>query len=507
MIVPPLPRWFTSAAGLVILVPALAWTFVTTATAPLPPAAQAAPDQGTRPPDLVMPVNGQVRVRVKRGPSAATHQITVYVDHIANGSNWDVIQRLPVLRTTNQTYNTNIAVMIGDKMDLHLDVLGTGITVEYDRDRTRRANEPSARVISPVGRSCGSRGSAEGPLDIASIMQGAAELLSCSCWEDADDFDYNDFAMCIDYEPGSVVTSTPTPSPTVTPTWSPTSPASPTATATLTPTGAPTDVPTPPPTDTPALPTATPISTATTMPLPTLTATPTPRPLPVFLPILFDERCIAERHQVDVVLVFDLSTSMRQTTRSGRTKLSAAIEAGRLFVDQLQFMPDDTGAFDRVAIVGFNDAAWVANGLTTDRQQAGTALDALPGRVAQGTRIDLGLVVGQSALAGMPRQGSSGMTSSPVNRVLVLLTDGLPNRVPTPTGGGSAADTVLAAAAAVRNAGTRVIAVGLGDADSQLDDLLRGVAGSAGDFHRAPDGEDLAAIYGQLAQRILRCPR
>jgi len=89
--------------------------------------------------------------------------------------------------------------------------------------------------------------------------------------------------------------------------------------------------------------------------------------------------------------------------------------------------------------------------------------------------------------------------------VLILLTDGLPNRVLTPRAGGSQEDTILVAATAAKAAGTRVFSVGLGEASDVLDRLLRGVASSAADYAFAPDGEDLAAVYRSLAGRVHGC--
>ena len=90
--------------------------------------------------------------------------------------------------------------------------------------------------------------------------------------------------------------------------------------------------------------------------------------------------------------------------------------------------------------------------------------------------------------------------------MLILLTDGLPNRVPTPEGGGRQEDTVLAAASAAKAAGTRLFAVGLGETGDVFESLLDGVASGPGDFFMAPDGEDLAGIYRGIAGRLTGCP-
>jgi len=271
----------------------------------------------------------------------------------------------------------------------------------------------------------------------------------------------------------------------------------------------PTDTPTPTATDTP-LPTPTPTftptptRTATRTPTPTPTATVTPTATPsvfrIYLPILLWEKevCVPEFVYTDAVVVLDMSTSMYRETRGGRTKHEAAVEAARLFVDQFDFTPDVRGRRDQVAVVGFNDTAWTAVGLTSDPAAIGAALDGMTARIAQGTRLDLAFTQGQAALGAGPRIAGN-------RPVVVVLTDGLPNHVPFPPGGRQE-DTVLAAARAVKDAGSRVFTVGLGEEDDVLRDLLLAAATSPSDYYFAPDGEDLGGIYRQIAGRITECP-
>ncbi len=269
-------------------------------------------------------------------------------------------------------------------------------------------------------------------------------------------------------------------------------PPTPTPTATRTATPSPTDTPT-----------ATPTPTWTPSPAPTwtpsITPTSTPVPKPIYLPLIYQRFCVPYEARVDVVLVIDLSTSMQRETRGGRSKLEAALDAAGLFVAQMRLEPDPRGRSDRVAVVGFNDRAWLATGLTRDPGIIGAAIAGLPDGSAQGTRLDLGFLQGQAALdAGPPAEGSQ--------PILILLTDGLPNRVPTPEGGGGQEDTVLAAAQSVRAAGTRVFTIGLGQPEEVPRELLSRAASDPADFFFAPDGEDLAAIYQAIAGRLVGCP-
>ena len=130
----------------------------------------------------------------------------------------------------------------------------------------------------------------------------------------------------------------------------------------------------------------------------------------LFLPWLARAQCRPRR--VDVALVFDTSRSMEQPAGVGQErKLDEAREAARGFLETMRFPGD------RAAIVSFDERARVLEALTEDPGLALAGLDAL--RTAPGTRIDLGLRAGTSALRDAERE-------SAVAPVLVLLTDGRP---------------------------------------------------------------------------------
>lgn len=259
--------------------------------------------------------------------------------------------------------------------------------------------------------------------------------------------------------------------------------------------------PTPPATETP---TATDVPTATAVPTETPTDVPTATQSvwTIYLPIAVHEieECVPELVYADVALVIDLSTSMDRPTSGSRTKMSAALDAARAFVANLDLTPDARGRLDRVGIAGFNAEAWTAVPMTGDAAAIGAALDGLPARMAQGTRIDLAFQEGQRILSDSAADRPSG--SRPT---LIVLTDGLPNQVPFPPGGRQE-DTVLAAAQAAKDAGSRVFTIGLGEPADVLHDLLRQCATTPEDFFFAPESDDLEAIYRQIAGRIDACP-
>lgn len=264
---------------------------------------------------------------------------------------------------------------------------------------------------------------------------------------------------------------------TATPTQTPTPSDTPTATATYTPS---------------ATPTVTPTATDTATPTVTPTATPTPI-YRIYLPASLRTRCLA--HTVDAVLVIDVSSSMRRAAGDGGTKLDAVLRAARAFVERFAPAPGR----GRLAIVAFHNRAWTVQPLTDDGAALDAAIDRLAGVVDEGTRLDLGLAEGARALADVDASRL---------RAMVFLTDGLPNRVPTPVGGGRMEDTVLAAAAAARAAAITIHTVGYGRedapdlADRILPSLLIAIAGSPSGYHQTDDAAGLAEVFRRIAAEL-----
>jgi len=260
---------------------------------------------------------------------------------------------------------------------------------------------------------------------------------------------------------------------------------SPTPTPSVTPTSTPTD--TPVPTETPTL-TATPRASATATPSATPTATdtatPTAEPMPLYLPLAVHERCDPTQQRIDVALVIDASTSMKEPTRLGRPKIAAALEAARAFLELLQ-LDDPQG--DQAAIVTFNSDAWILAPLTSVRSDLNAALDDVS--LGQQTRLDRAVAVGAQALADRTRRR---VGNEPV---LVLLTDGRANPVPI--------EAAVAEAELTKAAGVTLFTIGLGeDIDAEG---LAAMASTSSGFLRAPDAEDLAEVYARVA-RSIPCP-
>jgi Mg-chelatase subunit ChlD/DNA-binding beta-propeller fold protein YncE len=259
----------------------------------------------------------------------------------------------------------------------------------------------------------------------------------------------------------------PIPTDEPTPTAPPASPSPPEPTASATPTHTRT------PTDTA---TATPSRTPTATPSPDPTASRTPRgeARRIYVPFAYVWRCKPSPRPVDVVLLIDTSSSM-----TGE-KLDAARNAASV----LLFFVDLRIRRDRAAVVSFDVAARVNQGLTADRATLAVGLAGLA--TTPGTRIDLGIAAAVGELLGARRRDG-------VDRAIVLLTDGLPMA-------GTEAET-LAEADRARAAGVSTWTIGLG---SDVDpDFLGRVAGAGDRVLIAPAPGDLEGVYRRVASGIV----
>ena len=197
-------------------------------------------------------------------------------------------------------------------------------------------------------------------------------------------------------------------------------------------------------------------------------------PFRAFLPVMLKQECRPTKLKADVVLVLDASTSMLETTRSGRSKLAAAQEAAKQFVSHLH-------DGDRAAIVSFNSEAVTLIGLTDNKPLLYQAVDLI--RVSEQTRIHLGI---ESATQLLEDNLIAGNT-----RAMIVLTDGRANPDPV--------ELAIEATSVAKSAGITIYVVALGN-EVDLPALLE--IASPGGFRHAPDGDDLIDIYNRIAVEI-----
>ena len=197
-----------------------------------------------------------------------------------------------------------------------------------------------------------------------------------------------------------------------------------------------------------------------------------------FLPFVARRLCVPGYRNADVILALDTSGSMADPADPGHpggpTKLEVAQQAAITFVGLLDLPPDQAG------VVTFDHEARLEQPLTTDRAALERALSREETGLA--TRLDLALDASRQEL-GSERHVAEN------NKVLVLLTDGLPL--------GTTPEEVLAAAERAKGEGVVIYTSGFGgDVDPVL---LQQVASSPDKYYFAPEAGDLEEIYRQIA--------
>lgn len=188
----------------------------------------------------------------------------------------------------------------------------------------------------------------------------------------------------------------------------------------------------------------------------------------------------------------DMSSSMSRSTPEGTSKAEAAVRAAQDLVDLVA----KSDAAARLAIVGFNDQAWIEAPLGS-AAAARAGLGRLAAQVTEGTRLDLALSTAFSVVAGR---------ASGENRraAVVLLTDGLPNHVP-PAEDGSVETTILRMASQLKTTGAAVYTVGFGEPGDYSPQLLRAIASDPDMFHAEVSAGGLGRLFAAFAA-LVGCP-
>jgi uncharacterized protein YegL len=183
-------------------------------------------------------------------------------------------------------------------------------------------------------------------------------------------------------------------------------------------------------------------------------------------------RCLKERAPADIVLVIDISASMKE-----QQKLSYAVQAAS------QFVVDVDLSVDRIGIVTFSSEALTLQPLTQNEALLQQSINQL--KPSGGTNIQAGLQEANKVLFNR---------RTDADRFIVLLSDGKDSKK----------DNILAEATSLRNQFIRIFTISLGQDVDQ--NLMQQIASAPTDHYYAPQASDLQGIYqtigGQIAESV-----
>ncbi len=179
---------------------------------------------------------------------------------------------------------------------------------------------------------------------------------------------------------------------------------------------------------------------------------------------------------LDVALVIDHSGSMEPWPKWTPSSLDYAKIATRALIDQLN------PRTDRAAIVKFDLIGELVHPLTRQFDAAKRSLD----QIGRGsfTALDIGLDRGRQELMGENRNPNAAM-------ILIIVSDGE-----------SSWDSAVRAAQAAKDAGIRVVSVGIGTRVNT--ELMIKIASGADDYFLSSTGEGLQSVYLNIAKQIRR---
>jgi Mg-chelatase subunit ChlD len=183
----------------------------------------------------------------------------------------------------------------------------------------------------------------------------------------------------------------------------------------------------------------------------------------------------AVKRQVDVVLLMDCSDSMNTRTGMIGTRLSVSKKAAKRFVRCVIDLRD------RVGLVSFADAAQPMQELTNREKDIIAAVKRI--EAAGSTAMKTGIQEAVNMLTRAERRNTS--------KVILLLSDCAPTDSPS---------EVLEAAKEARQAGIRLIVVGIGEADQ---DFLSELVENPEDFRYVYDYQGLDEAFMSTARQLL----
>ena len=179
---------------------------------------------------------------------------------------------------------------------------------------------------------------------------------------------------------------------------------------------------------------------------------------------------------IDAVLVIDVSYSMDAHDMGTMTRIAAAKRAATRFVRCV------IGKEKKIAIVTFSDDAKIQHNFSQNEKDLVNKIKSI-GLEEGGTNMGAGLRKAYELLT------ASGCFTS--KKVIILLTDGAPTH---------GEDSVKVAQLA-KDAGIRIMTVGIGEANAQL---LTQVATNPNDYKYVTDNDDLLQAFLQAGQILLK---
>ena len=175
----------------------------------------------------------------------------------------------------------------------------------------------------------------------------------------------------------------------------------------------------------------------------------------------------------------------------------AKAAANSFIIDNLQSNDNDQSA-----LVSFSDSAVIDKILNNDHQATKDAVGALT--TGGATNIGGAIEKGIEVLEG---------NNPKANKIMILLTDGMANKMTDPDtgllvgpGNGEwkpAVDYAKSKATEAANLGYKIFTVGLGSNSDINEIMLRNIASTTGaTYHHAPNGNDLSDIYDDIAYEM-----
>ncbi len=195
---------------------------------------------------------------------------------------------------------------------------------------------------------------------------------------------------------------------------------------------------------------------------------------------------------LDVMIVIDRSESMN-TLEDEYTRMSIAKEAA------LDFITNLNSDNDRVGFVKFANSAEMPSGLTSDFENINTQINLLEVEEGGQTNTEAALVQAREELLNYGR--------SSVIKVLIILSDGIPNR--SITASTDPVGKAILAATAAKTGGIRIISIGLGiPTGDEAEIFMQEIASAPGDYYSSEASYPceeinyLVCVYNEISASI-----